>query len=100
MERVERLRLAYGSPLAVTSAMRCRQHNAAVSETGDDGPHTTGRAIDFLVDRGDAYDLLRLALQMGFTGIGVQQRGDRRFLHLDDLPDAPRQPRPTVWSYP
>jgi hypothetical protein len=33
---------------------------------------------------------------MGFTGIGVQQKGSRRFIHLDVLQNPPR---PNVWSY-
>jgi zinc D-Ala-D-Ala carboxypeptidase len=40
-----------------------------------------------------------LALEQGFTGIGVSQKGAIRFIHVDDLPDAPGQPRPTIWSY-
>jgi zinc D-Ala-D-Ala carboxypeptidase len=99
MDKVEALRVAYGKPLAVTSAARCPNHNARVSATGRTGPHTTGRAIDLAVDRGNAYRLLRMALEAGFSGLGFQQKGAGRFLHLDDLPNAPGQPRPTVWSY-
>jgi len=31
----------------------------------------------------------------------VNQKGPHaaRFIHLDDLPDAEGQPRPTIWSY-
>lgn len=36
---------------------------------------------------------------MKFTGIGIQQKGGDRYIHLDNLPNAPGQPRPTVWSY-
>lgn len=99
MAKVEALRTAWGKPLKVTSAARCPHWNAIVSKTGDAGPHTTGRAIDFAVDRGDAYRLLKLALEQGFAGIGVNQKGGGRFLHFDDLPDAPGQPRPSIWSY-
>ena len=99
MDKVEALRLAYGKPLAVTSAARCPNHNARVSGTGRTGPHVTGRAIDLAVDRGDAYRLLRMALEAGFSGLGFQQKGAGRFLHLDDLPNAPGQPRPTIWTY-
>ena len=100
MERIETLRVLYGKPLKVTSAARCPEYNAKVSGTGRTGPHTTGRAIDFGIERGDAYKLLSLALSMPhFTGIGVNQKGDKRFLHLDDLNNAPGQARPTCWSY-
>lgn len=99
MDKVERLRVLYEQPLPVNSAARCPEWNMQVSGTGRTGPHTTGRAIDLGVSRGDAYRLLDLALKMGFTGIGVQQKGSKRFLHIDDLPDAPGRPRPTIWSY-
>jgi len=100
MAKVERLREAWGKPMVVTSGARCPKWNAVVSKTGEAGPHTTGRAIDFAVDRGEAYRLLALAFSLGlFTGIGVNQKGGGRFLHFDDLPDAPGQPRPTLWSY-
>lgn len=99
LNALDQLRERFGKPLAVTSGYRCPSHNAKVSKSGPNGPHTTGKAADVAVSRGDAYQLIRLAQDMGFTGIGVQQKGDGRFLHLDLLPDAPGQPRPTVWSY-
>lgn len=104
MDKVQKLRELYGKPMKVSSAARCPSYNVKVSGTGERGPHTTGRAIDFAIDRDEAYDLLMLlgyarSLGIVFTGIGVHQKGDGRFLHLDDLADAPLQPRPTVWSY-
>ena len=63
------------------------------------GAHASGRAVDIAVSRGDAYALMRLAMRMGFTGVGVQQKGDGRFIHLDDLTAKEGWPRPTVWSY-
>lgn len=96
---LDQLRERYGKPLVVTSGYRCPSYNSKVSSTGPTGPHTTGKAADLRVDRGDAYRLLKLALDAGFTGIGVQQKGAGRFLHLDMLPSGPGQPRPTVWSY-
>lgn len=99
MDKVEALRRSLGFPMAVTSAARCPDHNAKVSGTGRTGPHTTGRAIDLAVSGSKAYALVSSATFMGFSGIGVQQKGGGRFIHLDDLPNAPGQPRPTVWSY-
>lgn len=99
LNALDQLREKYGKPLVVTSGYRCPSYNSKVSSTGPTGPHTTGKAADLRVDRGDAYRLLKLALDAGFTGIGVQQKGGGRFIHLDLLNDAPGQPRPTVWSY-
>ncbi len=96
VSRLDELRERFGRPLIVTSGYRCREHNAAVSTTGLNGPHTSGRAADLAVTRGEAYELMRLAFEMGFTGIGVQQKGQGRFIHLDDLLI---DERPMVWSY-
>ena len=100
MDRIEALRVAHGKPLLATSAFRCPDHNAAVSHTGETGPHTTGKAIDLRVSGQDAYDLLLLATHSGFTGLGISQRGPHggRFIHIDDLPED-EYPRPRVWSY-
>lgn len=100
MDKIERLRIAYGKPLKVNSAARCADYNAKVSATRSrTGPHTTGRAIDFEVSHVEAHRLLAEAMNAGFSGIGVNQKGGGRFLHIDDLPDAPGQPRPHLWSY-
>ena len=100
MEKVEALRVKLGFPLPVTSAARCATHNAKVSATGASGPHTTGRALDVGVRGENALRVIVEARNMGFTGIGVSQKGAARFIHIDDLPNAEGQPRPTVWSYP
>ena len=96
MNKIESLRVSLGFPLAVTSAARCPAHNARVSGTGTAGPHTTGRAIDLGVQGHRAYLVLSAALSMGFTGIGIAQKGGTRFVHLDDLTGPTR---PNVWSY-
>jgi zinc D-Ala-D-Ala carboxypeptidase len=97
---LDELRHRYGRPLVVSSGYRCPIHNARVSSTGADGPHTTGRAGDLGVDRAEALQVLRIALEMAcFMGIGIHQKGAGRFIHLDTLPDRPGQPRPTIWSY-
>jgi len=102
MDQLQALRDAYGRPMAVSSAYRCPDHPIEDDKDPEDeieSPHETGRCVDVLCSHLDAYELLGLALEMGFTGIGVNQRGDSRFLHLDTLEDGPRRPRPHVWSY-
>jgi uncharacterized protein YcbK (DUF882 family) len=95
IDRLDALRAAVGFPLRITSGYRCPLYNQRVAGTGDDGPHTTGRAADILVDRGRAIILLREAFKLGFTGFGIKQHGTVRYIHLDDLEDG----RPTLWSY-
>jgi len=96
MAKLQQVRTAFGKGMVVSSGFRCPEHNANVSSTGLDGPHTTGRAVDIAVSHGDAKRLLTFGL-IHFTGIGVKQKGTGRFLHFDDLSHP--HPRPNVWSY-
>lgn len=97
--RIDELRYRAGFPLILTSGYRCPIHNQAVSSTGPNGPHTTGEASDVGVDRKRAYIVLGIAIDMKFSGIGIQQKGAGRFIHLDDLREPRHAPRPTLWSY-
>lgn len=97
--RIDELRERCDFPIWLTSGYRCPKYNAQVSTTGEDGPHTTGEASDLGVSRYQAYKVLKVATEMGFTGIGVQQKGKGRFIHLDDLHEPEHAPRPTIWSY-
>lgn len=96
---LDKLRKRVGFALTVNSGYRCPIYNNQVSTTGLTGPHTTGNAADFGVHRKHAYIVIREALALGFTGIGVDQKGDSRFIHLDTLTEPEHSPRPTVWSY-
>lgn len=96
MQKIVDMRREEGFPLVVTSAYRCPEHNDRVSSTGLSGPHTTGRAIDIAISRNEAYRLLDAAYRYRMAGIGISQKGDNRFIHLDDLTTLPR---PTIWSY-
>lgn len=95
MSRLQGLRMAYAKPMRISSGFRCPQHPIEAAKPKP-GTHASGCACDVAVDGQEAYRLLKLALQFGFTGIGVQQKGSGRFIHLDTLADAPR---PNVWSY-
>lgn len=99
MDRLGKLRAAFGKPMPVSSGYRCPEHNARVSSTGATGPHTTGRAVDVQISGKDAFKLLSLAAYFGITGIGVNQKGPhaKRFIHLDTLPEGGK--RPATWSY-
>ncbi len=63
------------------------------------GAHASGYACDIGVRGADALQIIGIALQLGFTGIGVNQKGSGRFIHLDILNGTPQRPRPTIWSY-
>jgi uncharacterized protein YcbK (DUF882 family) len=100
MGRLGALRDSVGA-LPLSSAYRCPAHNTKVSRSGPNGPHTTGQAVDILCKGSKAREVVARAVTHGFTGIGVNQKGDRRFIHLDDddLDDGPGRPRPWMWSY-
>ena len=95
LARLDDLRDRCGFPLIVNSGYRCPDWNEKVSSTGRDGPHTTGKAADLAVDRARARTVIAVASQMGFAGLGVQQKGAGRFIHIDDVP----RETATVWSY-
>ena len=93
MDRLQGLRSAYNKSMHISSGYRCPQHPIEIVKA-QPGPHTTGLACDVAVEGADAHRLLGLALQLGFKGIGVQQKGQGRFLHLDLVSDYGR-----LWSY-
>ena len=99
MDMMDELRETFGGPLIVSSAYRCPEYNNKISSTGTKGPHTTGKAIDIAINGEDAYKLVKAAVSMGFSGIGIKQKGsfEGRFIHLDMLPLGTIRPR--IWSY-
>ena len=98
MVKVEALRWELGFPFVVTSAYRCKDH-IIERKKKTPGAHASGHAIDIAVRGDKAYKLLDAALRVGMTGIGVNQKGNNRFIHLDDLEWDESRPRPWVWSY-
>jgi len=92
MGRLQALRDVYKRPMSITSGYRCHDHPVEKAKA-EPGMHSTGLACDVGVQGADAHELLRLAMHLGFAGIGVQQKGSGRFIHLD------LRSQPTVWSY-
>ena len=84
-------------PLRVTSARRCDTHNHEVSTAKNkkNGVHTVGKASDILISGERAMVLFEKARQIGFSGIGLSQKGPHkdRFVHLDT------KLRVALWSY-
>lgn len=76
---LNRLRADWGRPLVVTSASRCKSHNAKVGGSPK-SQHMLGLAVDLRVSTAnDAKALAALAEKHGFKGIGVAPT----FIHLD-----------------
>ena len=98
MAKLQALRTAYGKPLRITSGYRDATHPIEARKAKP-GAHATGLAADIGVSHADAHELLRIAFELGFSGIGVKQKGSGRFIHLDTIEANQNQPRPHVWSY-
>lgn len=97
MDLLQRLRTAYGKPMRLSSAYRCPAHPVEAKKAAP-GEHCTGKAVDVAIQGADALELLNLALAVGFTRIGINQKGSGRFLHLGTSAGG-RFPSPAIWSY-
>lgn len=87
MDVLQMLRDLVGAACAVSSGARCAAHNEAVSDTGPNGPHTTGLAADIACRGVHARAVLDAAVRLGVPRIGISQAGEPagRFIHLDLL---------------
>ena len=78
MERLQALRDRYGKPIYVTSGARCPIHNAKISGSSR-SKHIEGIAADISCTSHEKYILVKIAIELGFGGIGVA----KSFLHVD-----------------
>jgi len=101
LDVTEELRKRCGFPFRFTSFYRSPDHNDDVSSTGRDGPHVSGRAFDVALAGTHVVRLVAVALDLGFTGIGLKQHGPyaSRFIHLDNLTTEKNRVRPLIWTY-
>jgi zinc D-Ala-D-Ala carboxypeptidase len=94
MERLQALRLAYGKPMTITSGYRHWTHPVEVRKGHTTGEHTRGTCADIAcASSAERFALVELALQLGFTRIGVA----KTFLHLGT--GAPGLPTKVMWDY-
>ena len=93
LQALQDIRTKAGFPFPITSGYRCPKHPVEARKTTP-GTHSQGIAVDIGVSRGAALKLLKLALDDGrFKGIGINQKGSSRFIHLDTRKAG------TIWSY-
>lgn len=91
IDKLDMVRMMYGKPMIVESGARCQEHNAKSGGEPDSAhlPHTEThqcRAVDIRVSGGvERFELVRLALKVGFKRIGVA----KTFVHLDVAWDLP-----------
>lgn len=85
MDKLEKLRVAYGNPITINSGFRCAKHNRDVGGAPA-SYHMQGKAVDIKVNtKKQRYDLVKLALQLGFTGCEISPA----HIHLDNRPGDP-----------
>jgi len=92
MTLLQKLRTAYGKSIVPSSGYRSPKHSAEAHKEAP-GTHAQGIAVDIPCRGKDAYTIIELGLNFGFKGIGISQKGDKRFIHLD------LREFPTIWSY-
>ncbi len=103
MRMLQQLREEAGFAFKISSGRRCELHNSDVSSHKNKaGIHTFGKAVDVLTGHIDTTSVLKLVKQaqdIGFTGLGLNFRGNRksRFLHLDSRDDS--FSKPAIWTY-
>ena len=82
--------------LSLNSAYRCSTHNAAVSKTGANGPHTTGKAVDIAVRDSQHRKQLIEYFAPKVQGLGIA----KSFIHIDILYEEDGfEMRPNSWGY-
>ena len=99
IDALQHLRTIIGQPFIITSGYRCPQHpiEAAKSEPG---VHSLGVAADIAADSYLARSITSHALlRPSWTGIGINQKGNKRFVHLDRAVNDPPRVRPAFWTY-
>ena len=96
LDKLQAMRTEYGKPMRITSGYRCPQHPVEAKKSSP-GAHALGLAADIAAEGAEAHRILSLAFKHGFTGVGVQQKGTGRFIHVDVR--SGQLPTPSVWSY-
>lgn len=90
LDKLQELRELYGAPLSLSSSYRCSQHPSEKKKVKP-GQHNAGTAFDIRVTDGAmAYNIMKLAFQLGFTGIALGEG----FVHVDT-----RKSIPVSWRY-
>lgn len=98
VRRMDAGREATGFPWVVTSGWRCERHNAEVGGHPN-SYHVLGLAADVALSHFRASQFLNYVFRPDpgfekrrFPGIGINQKGKGRFVHIDDGPER-------VWTY-
>ena len=96
MKRLIALRKELDQHMHIISGYRHMAYNDVIGGNRD-SPHLKGKAVDVACHGKKAYNIIRLAIEHGFMGLGIKQHGSKedRFVHLD----MDSYTSPTIWSY-
>lgn len=96
IEKLQKVRDKFGSPIKVTSGYRCPEHNKKIGGAPNSS-HTAGLAADIQpkVVTLDSLDLLYDVCYDIFDNIGDGR--NKKFIHVDDRPAKPSGKR--KWIY-
>ena len=90
LELLDELRGLCGFPFVITSGYRSENHPIEASKETP-GYHSMGLAADIAAhDGASKYIIVKNAIQLGFSGIGI----DDTFIHVDTRPDIS-----VIWTY-
>ena len=98
MQKLIAIRGEFNKPMEVTSSYRTVESEKSKGRTGNSA-HVFGRAVDISARGTEALDIVLIAQKHGMTGFGISQKGKKRFIHIDDMPETAERPRPWIWSY-
>ncbi len=93
VKKLQTLREIYGSPMAITSGVRCEQFNSKLPGSSKTSSHIAGKAADIsVVNSAVRFRLIKLALEMGWKRVGIAGN----FIHLD-IDESKKQN--IIWTY-
>jgi uncharacterized protein YcbK (DUF882 family) len=94
MQLLQELREELNFPLVITSGYRDKTHPIEARKTHSNGEHTQGMCCDVrCLDGGTRFKIIKKALELGFTRIGVA----KTFLHLGL--GGKNLPNYVIWDY-
>lgn len=92
-DKMQTLRDCLGSPIIVTSAVRCPKLNAAVGGSKN-SQHVKCEAVDFIVPGMDlefAFNLIRDYRDVRYDQLILEQVGKSMWIHISFAPERPRR---------
>ncbi len=93
--RLQRFRSLAKRPNVITSGVRCANHNKAVSGVIKNSSHVLRVATDNVVAGRTLCEMLEIAQEIGFKGIGVYPESN--MIHLDSK--GPQSGKRRTWGF-